>query len=568
MDIFVNSDSDDDPDLYMENGLQLLCDNQCFVELMSLRPIYKTSTTILSKSSHLFDNLHILVLNDGVCSRYLSEKLCASHFQNVRVLQRHELTSSDVFDIILCPFSDHVTSPISHDHSAHFSSISSFGHQHLIAGGCLLSTMSSTDLLYFPTNMWMTESASMKTISGLLISALSHCDIKTVSIRTRMIKCNTNIETMWTREGQHGSLLSGPSGNESVAFAFDTLKKENTYPAIQAPCPSELEQLEAATVTCSLAERNLRVLNSSAHAKAVAALHEHGICIVKNLFSMESIAAWAECVHADFTDAQAPLLSRGIDLNRPGEGSFINNFYELSMREARRCDFRNGLRMDQLARRIDCARTNHSNQSEAINQATIAKDLKGHPVLVSLLTDAMNLPRDSLAAGDWGRWNFDGGGPDAPPPAPVGGAVGAIMTLPGCKNQTIHADTPHLYTHTHLPPHYINVFMPAVAEAHRDDFSVGQTAFVLGSHQLSASHLMMVKSGGDAEIAKRLVRPHLHPGDALLFDCRILHFGLANQSHDICRAILYVNYHQPWFVDPKNWNNEEKLFTEDQRRRS
>jgi len=30
---------------------------------------------------------------------------------------------------------------------------------------------------------------------------------------------------------------------------------------------------------------------------------------------------------------------------------------------------------------------------------------------------------------------------------------------------------------------------------------------------------------------QRLVRPHLTAGDALLFDCRILHFGLANQSN-------------------------------------
>jgi hypothetical protein len=62
---------------------------------------------------------------------------------------------------------------------------------------------------------------------------------------------------------------------------------------------------------------------------------------------------------------------------------------------------------------------------------------------------------------------------------------------------------------------------------------------------------------------KRLVRPHLNIGDALLFDCRVLHFGLSNSSHSsggTCRPIIYVNYHQPWFHDPKNWNDAEKLF--------
>jgi hypothetical protein len=35
---------------------------------------------------------------------------------------------------------------------------------------------------------------------------------------------------------------------------------------------------------------------------------------------------------------------------------------------------------------------------------------------------------------------------------------------------------------------------------------------------------------GEKELMRRLLRPHLQPGDALLFDCRALHFGLANTS--------------------------------------
>ena len=40
----------------------------------------------------------------------------------------------------------------------------------------------------------------------------------------------------------------------------------------------------------------------------------------------------------------------------------------------------------------------------------------------------------------------------------------------------------------------------------------------------------MVQAGGQAELEKSMIRPHLAAGDALLFDCRILHFGIANQS--------------------------------------
>jgi hypothetical protein len=75
---------------------------------------------------------------------------------------------------------------------------------------------------------------------------------------------------------------------------------------------------------------------------------------------------------------------------------------------------------------------------------------------------------------------------------------------------------------------------------------------------------------------RRLVRPHLRTGDALLFDCRVLHFGLANETLSssssssqgsnqsvamIKRPIVYVNYHHKWFNDPKNWNDNEKLFS-------
>lgn len=75
----------------------------------------------------------------------------------------------------------------------------------------------------------------------------------------------------------------------------------------------------------------------------------------------------------------------------------------------------------------------------------------------------------------------------------------------------------------------------------------------------------------------RLMRPHMAAGDALIFDCRVLHFGLANHSPvsgkesqegeegSVTRPIVYVNYHHEWFNDPKNWNNAEKLFPENEK---
>jgi hypothetical protein len=176
---------------------------------------------------------------------------------------------------------------------------------------------------------------------------------------------------------------------------------------------------------------------------------------------------------------------------------------------------------------------------------------------------------------------------------------------------------------------------------------VGQTAYIAGSHNLKLSAKIMTQEGGQEELEARLVRPHLQTGDAVLWDCRVLHFGLANQAPptieteveeetevkaeaekgtttegvsveatvvavtetaatavagasevisgeaephtidttrgasidslagtkeatirtstqfctDSWRPLLYVNYHQKWFHDPKNWNDKEKLFT-------
>ena len=133
------------------------------------------------------------------------------------------------------------------------------------------------------------------------------------------------------------------------------------------------------------------------------------------------------------------------------------------------------------------------------------------------------------------------------------------------------------------------MIIAAITDEAQASFKVGQTAFVIGSHILNTSAKIMVHEGGQEILDSHLIRPHLRSGDALIFDCRILHFGLANQSKvsnnvnygtalrtststssnnndaDISgestwRTMLYINHHQQWFSDPKNWNEKEKLF--------
>ena len=154
-----------------------------------------------------------------------------------------------------------------------------------------------------------------------------------------------------------------------------------------------------------------------------------------------------------------------------------------------------------------------------------------------------------------------------------------------CCDQTIHADTSHIYTHTQLPGHYYNLFLPALSEESCNNTNyVGQTAFVCKSHILQTAYDVMVSEQGETYLNNLLIRPQLHAGDGLIFDCRILHLGLANRYHEIkhtikqqqqhqeslsqiCnnsysnnnddvnnldtkgwRPMLYINYHQPWFI--------------------
>ena len=96
----------------------------------------------------------------------------------------------------------------------------------------------------------------------------------------------------------------------------------------------------------------------------------------------------------------------------------------------------------------------------------------------------------------------------------------------GCSDQTIHADTPHLYVHTQLPGHYINQFCYAVDDNKLDfeigiissltlvvmsslSLSLGQTCFICGSHILEKSAEIMV--GGKAnDLTSRMIRYYHH----------------------------------------------------------
>lgn len=500
------------------------------------------------------------------------------------------------------------------------------------------------------------------------------------------------------------------------------------WSGLQSPAHVALEKklIEEVSVTLSAQEVKKGVFNTVTHDSAVRIIQQYGVCIFPRLFAPGDVLQWGQAARADMLEAiQRLRVSHQVDLLAPdveGEVSDMpnvvrDNFHELSMREAYRCDLRNSPRMktlhDYLPRqlaefqmegiRAGSATTDNSNyvtnagataalsaaapvpggetKASKINAAVhrcvaarastllapptsttaMAADATLSPTpemrynrgLLGVLTETMNpvAPQQSallqddvnIEHGNWGKWNFSGPGPGSFN-GPCIGKTGTIVSLPGCKDQTIHADTPHIFEHVHLPGHYLNLFMPSVLpstaggdapltldmltpttvtaaaaaatkdaatkglttatttmatsamdteeeEVYVDEEAVlramlqtncelpdgptpstcylqGQTAFVVGTHQMSEAAIAMTHADAQQYLEARLIRPQLTSGDALLFDCRVLHFGLANWSHlkrapvteKDWRMMLYVNYHQQWFQDPKNWNDAQRLF--------
>lgn len=304
--------------------------------------------------------------------------------------------------------------------------------------------------------------------------------------------------------------------------------------------------LEAVTVRRSVAERRSGHLSSRSLSDAVHAVQEHGFVVLPGLFELGVVQCWASAMLDDLAAAKAALAARGVDLVRAGTPDHpIGNFHELGMRTPLRCDLRHGPAMTRLC-------------------AARGDEVRKQPGVCELVQAvAYPPPTDTPhAAGDWGRWNFDLGGPDAPHEPLVTTPPAAVISFPGAKDQALHADTPHLYQHTHLPPHYLNFFLPGGGADSARGMDVGQTGFLVGTHRLAASHAAMAHPDGEAAglavRQQRLVRPHLQLGDALLFDVRTLHFGMANNHRPAdgadatagVRPAIYVNFHQRW------WNRE------------
>jgi hypothetical protein len=332
---------------------------------------------------------------------------------------------------------------------------------------------------------------------------------------------------------------------------------------------TERRLLSLATISLSVHERENGYLNSTLLSKAVMSLKEFGYCVVSGLLykEREICLEYGAAAMSDIHAAAAILKSQDVDIFQPslsihGPGSYR----ELSMREHCRMDIRHGPALEAL-------RGENGNSAvvyKASDQGDINSFLRGNVNILSIVRRAMNpcTPKHRTV-GNYGRYNFEGSGPDGSDRDLVAGPVGAIVNLPGSADQAIHADTPHLFEHvinpSPLPPHYINVFTLGCLPAD----NVGQTAFIHGSHSMEyvSNHIRDGSLKDDCRdpflpsLWKNLIRPRMNLGDVVLFDCRILHFGLSNRHQSMARPMIYSNMTLHWFNDPKNWDDHVCIFT-------
>lgn len=151
---------------------------------------------------------------------------------------------------------------------------------------------------------------------------------------------------------------------------------------------------------------------------------------------------------------------------------------------------------------------------------------------------------------------------------------GVVYSDPGSPAQFWHIDSPHVSA-DHLPPHALNVMVAL----HDIPLSMGPTELALGSHRLT-NHLQNPALVADELVYQhettcpaRLVvgtsqdtpanfSPALTAGSCLIFDDRILHRGLANDSNKQ-RSMVYFSYRQAGYSENTHFEAQRSIYAAD-----
>ena len=134
-----------------------------------------------------------------------------------------------------------------------------------------------------------------------------------------------------------------------------------------------------------------------------------------------------------------------------------------------------------------------------------------------------------------------------------------VVSTPGAPAQAWHADGGHVDLQHHLPCHVLNVFLPLYDYSTSWDW--GPTELRPGSHYYTRNLAPLMLAAKCRQTLRPTVAPLLAQGNALIFDYRTLHRGLANTRSSLWqsdndknnRVLLVLTVAQPWFRDVLNF---------------
>lgn len=463
MDFF--SDDDDEDECSM--GTKEILSNAIFVELMKIKSQFKKQKFFL-----------LVMTNDSAMSLSIVDKIRNSNIENVQFIQH----ATELTPVLLNGFDTVLELSYLVGATACVNPIM----QYVNHGGHILIP-AEIPIVDVPKCVALKNSIPVFAETKLAISVY----------QKELISFNPTCALRWKTKGDETALLK------------------------------EQSLLDEVTVALSVGEKQSGCLTSSSQQKAVNALCGSGLCIIRGLFSNTAVREAAAAAEADMDEILDVLKrEKGVDLRAPLQGQLdtevpadqrsaasdtrtfsdmkkrkpkkIENYFELSMREAFRFDIRHGTAMKKLRGRNNSTSLTTTSQEERLRVDMLAKkyqkeyamevpvdggdqqysaypnpwldrllatptadNIRWHPAVLAVLTESMSPYGGQYAKGNWGKWNFEMGGPENGPTPVKAGELGCLMTVPGCQDQTIHTDTPHLYEGVHLPPHYVNLFVPA-----------------------------------------------------------------------------------------------------------
>jgi len=359
----------------------------------------------------------------------------------------------------------------------------------------------------------------------------------------------------------------------------------------------EYDILSQVTITSSAHEyRNPKLhteLSQHSISKAIYALQKFGFCVIKNIIPIAKIRLYNEAVSEDIDEIRHVIQHKcNFDITSD-KYSFENgelvplDYNEMRITDDHRINLRSGPNVTQVIKDVFHWTTSDT-RAESIDKI-ISKTM--NPPLERLdesnVFDNENLPenihqwdvrnsyiKDIACKSLFNDTKNDKDGPRI-------NFTGFLISFPKCKDEEINTNanvTRHQlfeYYATEknkkvqdLPPHSIIAHIPtntSLLMKSNGSNCIGGSAFVAGSH-LSRKHHAYLEN--KKLLHANIIRPSITPGDIILFDSRIMNFGLANTStlddDKYWNTTLYLNWTKSWFVDPEmesGWNsNQNSLF--------